>query len=143
MFEENDIEIIAVLTQERLLRLLQSNPATVVDRVRPDCRLVADETFGPAAPVIRFESVEEAIAITNGTRYGLSAAVCTQRWDVMQRFIHALDVGTVNVWEVPGYRTEASPFGGIKSSGLGYKEGVREAMRSFTRLKTFSLPWSG
>ena len=49
--------------------------------------------------------------------------------------------GTVNVWEVPGYRTEMSPFGGIKDSGLGYKEGVVEAMKSYTNVKTFSLPW--
>ncbi len=52
-----------------------------------------------------------------------------------------LDVGTVNIWEVPGYRIEMSPFGGIKDSGLGYKEGVIEAMKSFTNVKTFSLPW--
>ena len=50
-------------------------------------------------------------------------------------------VGTVNVWEVPGYRIEMSPFGGIKDSGLGYKEGVVEAMKSFTNVKTYSLPW--
>ena len=56
------------------------------------------------------------------------------------RFVNELNVGTVNVWEVPGYRIELSPFGGIKDSA-GYKEGVQEAMKSFTNLKTFSLPW--
>ena len=50
-------------------------------------------------------------------------------------------VGTVNVREVPGYRLELTPFGGIKDSGLGYKEGVLEAMKSFTNTKTYSLPW--
>jgi acyl-CoA reductase-like NAD-dependent aldehyde dehydrogenase len=50
-------------------------------------------------------------------------------------------VGTVNIWEVPGYRIEMSPFGGIKDSGLGYKEGALEAMKSYTNLKTYSLPW--
>ena len=54
-----------------------------------------------------------------------------------------LQVGTVNIWEVPGYRIEMSPFGGIKDSGLGYKEGVLEAMKSFTNVKTWSLPWPG
>lgn len=54
-----------------------------------------------------------------------------------------LEVGTVNVWEVPGYRTEMSPFGGIKDSGQGYKEGVVEAMKSFTNVRTYSLPWHG
>jgi acyl-CoA reductase-like NAD-dependent aldehyde dehydrogenase len=57
------------------------------------------------------------------------------------RFVQELEVGTVNVREVPGYRIEMSPFGGIKDSGLGYKEGVLEAMKSFTNVKTYSLPW--
>ena len=54
---------------------------------------------------------------------------------------HELNVGSVNVREVPGYRLELTPFGGIKDSGLGYKEGVQEAMKSFTNVKTYSLPW--
>ena len=57
------------------------------------------------------------------------------------RFVAELEVGTVNVREVPGYRLELTPFGGIKDSGLGYKEGVQEAMKSFTTIKTYSLPW--
>ena len=63
--------------------------------------------------------------------------------DYITRFVDELQVGTVNVWEVPGYRIEMSPFGGIKDSGLGYKEGVLEAMKSFTNVKTWSLPWPG
>lgn len=50
-------------------------------------------------------------------------------------------MGSVNLWEVPGYRIELTPFGGIKDSGLGYKEGVQEAIKSFTNCKTFSMPW--
>jgi acyl-CoA reductase-like NAD-dependent aldehyde dehydrogenase len=115
---------------------------TVVDRVPADCELVARETFGPVAPVIRFGDVEEAIRIANSTPYGLSSAVCTNRLDWITRFVNGLEVGTVNVREVPGYRLESSPFGGIKDSGLGYKEGVLEAMKSFTNVKTYSLPWA-
>jgi aldehyde dehydrogenase (NAD+) len=114
---------------------------TVLDRVRPDMRLVREETFGPVSPVIRFSEIDEAIRIANGTAYGLSSAVCTQRLDHITRFISELAVGTVNVREVPGYRLELTPFGGIKDSGLGYKEGVLEAMKSFTNTKTYSLPW--
>jgi phosphonoacetaldehyde dehydrogenase len=55
--------------------------------------------------------------------------------------VSGFHVGSVNVWEVPGYRLELTPFGGIKDSGLGYKEGVLEATRSFTNVKTHSLPW--
>jgi putative phosphonoacetaldehyde dehydrogenase len=115
---------------------------TVIDDVAPEMAVVREETFGPVSPVIRFGSIDEAIAIANGTAYGLSSAVCTNRLDYITRFVSELNVGTVNVREVPGYRLELTPFGGIKDSGLGYKEGVQEAMKSFTNLKTFSLPWS-
>ena len=115
---------------------------TVIDRVKPAMTVVREETFGPVSPIIRFDTVDEAIAIANGTAYGLSSAVCTQRLDVITRFVNGLHVGTVNIREVPGYRLELTPFGGIKDSGLGYKEGVQEAMKSFTNLKTYSLPWA-
>jgi phosphonoacetaldehyde dehydrogenase len=114
---------------------------TVLDRVRPDMTVVRDETFGPVSPVIRFKTVDEAIRISNGTAYGLSSSLCTNRMDLITRFIRELHVGSVNVREVPGYRLEVTPFGGIKDSGLGYKEGVQEAMKSFCNTKTYSLPW--
>ena len=114
---------------------------TVIDRVRPEMAVVLEETFGPVSPIITFDNVDEAIAISNGTAYGLSSAVCTNRMSDITRFVNELHVGTVNVREVPGYRLELTPFGGIKDSGLGYKEGVQEAMKSFTNIKTYSLPW--
>jgi acyl-CoA reductase-like NAD-dependent aldehyde dehydrogenase len=114
---------------------------TVLDHVRADMTLVREETFGPVSPVIRFETLDEAIHLVNGTAYGLSSAVCTNRLDVITRLVNELHVGSVNVREVPGYRLELTPFGGIKDSGLGYKEGVQEAMKSFTNIKTYSLPW--
>ena len=114
---------------------------TVVDHVQPEMPLVKYETFGPVSPVIRFRDIDDAIRIANGTAYGLSSAVCTNRLDYIARFVSELHVGTVNVREVPGYRLELTPFGGIKDSGLGYKEGVQEAMKSFTNVKTYSLPW--
>ena len=55
--------------------------------------------------------------------------------------VRELRCGTVNINEVPGYRIECSPFGGIKDSGLGIKEGVIEAMKCLSTVKTFSLPW--
>lgn len=117
-------------------------PPTVVDRVPYDCELVREETFGPVIPIIRCkDDIEDVIRVSNSTAFGLSSGVCTDRLDYITRFIEALDVGNVNVWEVPGYRIEMSPFGGIKDSGLGYKEGVLEAMKSYTNVKTYSLPW--
>jgi len=115
---------------------------TVLDGVQAHMPLVLQETFGPVSPILRFGDIDEAIALANGTAYGLSSAVCTNRLDYISRFVNELQVGSVNVREVPGYRLELTPFGGIKDSGLGYKEGVQEAMKSFTNLKTYSLPWA-
>jgi putative phosphonoacetaldehyde dehydrogenase len=114
---------------------------TVLDHVTADMSLVREETFGPVSPVMRFHDLEEAIRLVNSTAYGLSSAVCTNRLDVITRLVNELHVGSVNVREVPGYRLELTPFGGIKDSGLGYKEGVLEAIKSFTNVKTYSLPW--
>ncbi len=115
---------------------------TVLDRVDPAMTLVREETFGPVSPIISFRDVDHAIAIANGSAYGLSSSVCSNRLDVITRFVNELHMGSVNVREVPGYRLELTPFGGIKDSGLGYKEGVQEAMKSFTHQKTYSLPWA-
>ncbi len=114
---------------------------TVVDQVPADAPLVMEETFGPVSPILRFRDIDEAIRLSNSTAYGLSSGVITNRLDYITRFVQELQVGTVNVREVPGYRIESSPFGGIKDSGLGYKEGVLEAMKAFTNVKTYSLPW--
>ncbi|MEM8949832.1 MAG: phosphonoacetaldehyde dehydrogenase [Pseudomonadota bacterium] len=119
-------------------------PPIVVDRVDHTEELVVEETFGPVIPIIRVPNDDaETMAIANSTAFGLSSGVCTNRLDRMTAYVDGLNVGTVNIWEVPGYRIEMSPFGGIKDSGLGYKEGVIEAMKSFTHVKTYSLPWPG
>jgi putative phosphonoacetaldehyde dehydrogenase len=117
-------------------------PPIVVDFVNPKSELVLEETFGPVIPIIRVpDEDEKVIEISNSTAFGLSSGVCTNNFMRAKNYIQNLNVGTVNIWEVPGYRIEMSPFGGIKDSGLGYKEGVIEAMKSFTNVKTFSLPW--
>tara|TARA_Y100000741_G_C18230239_1_gene549487 strand:- start:55 stop:1491 length:1437 start_codon:yes stop_codon:yes gene_type:complete len=117
-------------------------PPIVIDNVNPKSELVMEETFGPVIPIIRVpDEDDEVIKISNSTAFGLSSGVCTNNFMRAKKYIQNLSVGTVNIWEVPGYRIEMSPFGGIKDSGLGYKEGVIEAMKSFTNVKTFSLPW--
>ncbi len=117
-------------------------PPIVVDHVPHESELVMEETFGPVVPIVRVPDDDAAVMkISNSTPYGLSSGVCTNDWGRMQAYIRGLVVGTVNIWEVPGYRIEMSPFGGIKDSGNGYKEGVIEAMKSFTNVKTWSLPW--
>jgi putative phosphonoacetaldehyde dehydrogenase len=119
-------------------------PPIVVDHVPHGSELVLEETFGPIVPIVRVPNDDsETMKISNSTAFGLSSGVCTNRFDRMTAYIDGLNVGTVNIWEVPGYRIEMSPFGGIKDSGLGYKEGVIEAMKSYTNVKTYSMPWPG
>ena len=113
----------------------------VLDRVSPSSELVACETFGPYAPIIRVRDLDEAIATANATAFGLSCGVVTNDLRSINRCIHELRCGTVNVREVPGYRTELTPFGGTKDSGLGVKEGVSEAMHAMTFTKLYTLPW--
>ena len=117
-------------------------PPIVVDHVPHGSELVMEETFGPIVPIVRVpDNDAEVMAISNSTAFGLSSGVCTNSLPRAQAFIDGLDVGTVNIWEQPGYRIEMSPFGGIKDSGNGVKEGVLEAMKFFTNVKTYSLPW--
>lgn len=117
-------------------------PPIVVDHVPHDSELVMEETFGPIIPIVRVpDNDREVMAISNATDFGLSSGVCTNDLNRAIAFINGLDVGTCNIWEQPGYRIEMSPFGGIKDSGNGVKEGVIEAMKFFTNVKTYSLPW--
>jgi aldehyde dehydrogenase (NAD+) len=114
---------------------------TVISNVPRDARMVVHESFGPLAPVMAVADLEDAIQLANSTAYGLSAGIVTRDMDAATRAVRELRTGTVNVNEVPGYRIECSPFGGIKDSGLGVKEGVIEAMKWMSYTKTFSLPW--
>jgi aldehyde dehydrogenase (NAD+) len=114
---------------------------TLIDRVRGEMEVVKQETFGPVSPVLTFRNLDDAIAQVNSTAFGLSSGLCTNRLDDIMRFIREAHVGSVNVWEVPGYRLEVTPFGGIKDSGLGIKEGVQECCKAFTNVKTYSIPW--
>ncbi len=135
----------AVAAGARLLHGNQRDGAsyspTLIDRVRGEMEVVKQETFGPVSPVLTFKNVDDAIAQVNSTAFGLSSGVCTNRLDDIMRFVRELQVGSVNVWEVPGYRLEVTPFGGIKDSGLGVKEGVQECCKAFTNVKTYSMPW--
>jgi phosphonoacetaldehyde dehydrogenase len=113
----------------------------VLDQVDPASELVREETFGPALPIISVTDLDEAIAVANGTRFGLSAGVVSNDLAAVTRCIRELRCGTVNVREVPGFRTEATPFGGIKASGLGAKEGIVESINAMTNVKLATIPW--
>ncbi len=114
---------------------------TVIANVPRDAAMVVNESFGPLAPILSVRDLDDAIELANATAYGLSAGIVTNSIDRAMKAVKGIRTGTVNVNEVPGYRIECSPFGGVKDSGLGIKEGVIESIKSMTNVKTFSLPW--
>lgn len=114
---------------------------TILADVPRTARLATQECFGPLAPIMPVRDLDDAIAVANATAYGLSSGVVTRSLELAIKAVKGIKAGTVNVNEVPGYRLELSPFGGIKDSGLGIKEGVIEAIKFMSTVKTFSLPW--
>ncbi|MFM7158622.1 MAG: aldehyde dehydrogenase [Bacteroidota bacterium] len=106
---------------------------TVIEGLDNACRTNQEEIFGPVVTLQRFSSEEEAIALANGTRYGLAANVWTQHLAKAHRMAHALDFGIVwiNCWLLRDLRT---PFGGMKDSGVG-REGGFEVLRFFSETK--------
>jgi aldehyde dehydrogenase (NAD+) len=114
---------------------------TVLADVPRTAEMVCQESFGPLAPILKVKDLDDAIELANATKFGLSSGVVTNNLEEALTCVKRLRTGTVNINQVPGYRIESSPFGGIKDSGLGIKEGVVEAMKFMTSVKTFSLPW--
>lgn len=115
-------------------------PTVIADTPR-NAEMVVCESFGPLAPILAVRDLDDAIEVANSTAYGLSSGIVTRDFNKALKAVKEIRTGTVNINEVPGYRIELSPFGGVKDSGLGIKEGVLEAMKGLTMVKTFSLPW--
>ena len=114
---------------------------TILTHVPREAEVVVEESFGPLAPIVGIRDLDDAIAYYNGGRFGLSTSVVTNNLAAAMKAAKELKSGTTNINEVPGYRLEHTPFGGVRDSGLGIKEGVVEAMKFFSHVKTFSLPW--
>jgi phosphonoacetaldehyde dehydrogenase len=114
---------------------------TVIADVPRNAEMVVHESFGPLAPIIVVDDLDDAINVANGTAYGLSTGIVTNNLNQAIQAVRSIRTGTVNINQVPGYRIESTPFGGVKDSGLGIKEGVVEAIRFMSNVKTWSLPW--
>ncbi|MFL5919556.1 MAG: aldehyde dehydrogenase family protein [Gaiellaceae bacterium] len=104
---------------------------TVIAEPSPDDSVSCDEVFGPVCTVSAVDSVDEAIAAANGTRYGLQAGIFTASLDSALRAAHALDFGGITVNEAPTFRADQMPYGGVKDSG-NTREGPRYAVREMT-----------
>ncbi len=112
---------------------------TVLTRVSKNSPLVCDEAFAPVVVLEPYSSDVEAIALVNDSRFGLQAGVFSNRDDFIQRAIDSLEVGGVIVNDIPTFRSDVMPYGGIKRSGTGH-EGVRYAMAEYSQRKTV-LRW--
>ncbi len=107
---------------------------TVLTSVTPAMLVAREETFGPVAPLFRFQTEEEAIALSNATPYGLAAYFYTRDLGRSFRVAEALEFGMVGV-NSGSVSTAVAPFGGIKESGLG-REGSRHGMEEYLEMKT-------
>lgn len=112
--------------------------ATVIDNVTSDMDLVVNETFGPVAPIIRVNNLDEAIGIANNTDYGLQAGVFTNDYSAAMRCAKEIEAGTVFINKQSTFRTDNMPFGGFKNSGVG-KEGIKYAVAEMTKTKLIGL----
>ncbi len=107
---------------------------TIVAEVKPEMRVSCDELFGPAVAVTPINSIDEAIALANDSRYGLSAGIFTQNIDWAMRFALEVESGNLMINSGPQWRADLMPYGGLKESGMG-KEGPRYAVEEMTELK--------
>ncbi|MEU1751238.1 aldehyde dehydrogenase family protein [Micromonospora matsumotoense] len=113
-------------------------PPTVLTGVPSSARVCAEEVFGPVLVVASVESDDAAFAAVNDSAYGLQAGVFTHRLDVAFAAARVLEVGGVIVGDVPSYRADQMPYGGVKGSGVG-REGVRSAMDDYTEPRVLVL----
>ncbi len=107
---------------------------TVVADVDAKERISCDELFGPAVAVTHFNDIDQAIALANDSRYGLSAGIFTRNLDWAMKFIREVHSGNLMVNWGPQWRVDLMPYGGLKQSGFG-KEGPRYAVEEMTERK--------
>lgn len=111
---------------------------TVLTHVPADARVMTEEIFGPVLVVEPVDTVDEAVARANGTRYGLQAGVFTTSLDAALDIAERLRVGAVMINDSSDFRIDAMPFGGPKRSGVG-REGVRYAVEAMTEPKVVAV----
>lgn len=111
---------------------------TVLTGTRPEMKVIAEEAFGPLVVVEPYDELDEALAAVNAGRYGLQTGIYTRDLRAAWRAFETLEVGAVLVNEVPTYRVDHMPYGGVKDSGLG-REGVRYAIEEMTEPRLLVL----
>jgi acyl-CoA reductase-like NAD-dependent aldehyde dehydrogenase len=111
---------------------------TVIARPTPDLKVSCEEVFGPVVTVNPYDTLDEAIELANGTRYGLQAGIYTASLETAFRAAQELEFGGVTVNEAPTFRADQMPYGGVKDSG-NTREGPADAVREFTEQRVVVL----
>jgi acyl-CoA reductase-like NAD-dependent aldehyde dehydrogenase len=112
--------------------------ATLLENVPADAKVCTEEAFGPVAVLQKFSTWDQAIQLVNDSKFGLQAGVFTRDFYKIQKAWDKLDVGGVVVGDVPSYRVDNMPYGGVKDSGLG-REGVRFAMEDMSEIRNLVI----
>jgi len=107
---------------------------TILTRVRPEMKVVAEEAFAPVASVLDYDDFEDALRAADATEYGLQAAVFTRDINRVFQAIKRLNFGGVIINEIPTFRVDHMPYGGNRQSGVG-REGVRYAIEDMTNIQ--------
>ncbi len=111
---------------------------TVLSNVDPEMKVNCQEVFAPVVTLSPYDSFDEAIEIIDNSKFGLQAGIFTRDIKAIFRAYERLDVGGLIVGDIPTYRAETMPYGGVKQSGFG-REGIKYAMEDMTELKTLVL----
>ena len=112
--------------------------ATLMENVPLDQALCVEEAFGPAAVLQKFATWSDAIAMVNDSKFGLQAGIFTRDFYKVQQAWDEMEVGGVVVGDVPSYRVDNMPYGGVKDSGIG-REGIRFAMEDMTEIRNLVI----
>jgi len=112
--------------------------ATIIENADASGPLCAEEAFAPIVTLHRYRDFDEALALVNDSKFGLQAGVFTRDLKLALKAFETLEVGGVMVNQVPTFRVESMPYGGVKDSGFG-REGVRWAMEEMTELRSLVM----
>jgi acyl-CoA reductase-like NAD-dependent aldehyde dehydrogenase len=112
--------------------------ATLLENVPPDQTICTEEAFGPVAVLSRFTDFNAALAEVNDSAFGLQAGIFTRDIHKAQRAWDVLEVGGVVIGDVPSWRVDNMPYGGVKDSGLG-REGIRYAIEDMTEIRLLAI----
>ena len=111
---------------------------TVLTHTQPSMKVCSEEVFAPLVTVMPYKTFDEAIARLNNSLYGLQAGVFTKDLKSAFKAYEEIEVGGLMINEVPAFRVDPMPYGGVKDSGMG-REGIRYAMESMTEIKLLAL----